>query len=259
MKIVGLVVLLIVLSLNAFADSDEEKGLAIAIKMEDYDSGWADQQAVLKMILRDAYGGESVRESRIKSLEVTDDGDKSLIVFDSPRTVKGTTFLSYSHILKPDDQWMFLPALKRVKRISSFNKSGPFLGSEFAYEDISSQEVGKYSYKFLYDDVIDGRDVYVKERYPEYKNSGYSRQIVWVDKVHYRPAKIEFYDRNNTLLKTLMYKKYRQYLDKHWRPDEMEMVNHQTGKSTLLVWENYVFQSGLSFRDFDKNSLKRTR
>lgn len=254
-----LAILLCILSLEVTAGAPEEMGLAIAIQMEKRDSGWQDETAQIKMVLRNALGDESIRENRMKSLEVEGDGDKTLIVFDSPHDIKGTAFLTYSHALKADEQWIYLPALKRVKRISSANKSGPFLGSEFAYEDISSQEVDKYTYKYLHDEVIGGRDAFVNERYPQYKHSGYTRQIVWIDKEYYQPLKIEFYDRKNALLKTLTYRGYQKYLGKYWRPTDMEVINHQTGKSTLLSWRDYVFQSGLSSRDFDKNSLKRAR
>jgi len=245
--------------MSEHAKSPEAMGLVIAMQIEKRDAGWQDMSATLQMILRNAQGQESVRDNRMKSLEVEDDGDKTLIVFDSPQDIKGTAFLTYSHSLDADEQWMYLPALKRVKRISSANKSGPFLGSEFAYEDIASQEVDKYRHVYLRDDVLEGRKVFVKERYPEYKHSGYTRQIVWVDQLMYQPLKIEFYDRKNSLLKTLTYQDYNQYLQKFWRPSLMVMVNHQTGKSTRLSWDAYEFQIGLSQRDFDSNSLKRAR
>ena len=122
---------------------------------------------------------QSRRELHISTLEVDGDGDKSLTVFDSPRDVKGTAFLSHTHATEPDEQWLYLPALKRVKRISSRNKSGSFMGSEFAYEDISSQELEKYRYKWLRDETLDDRHTVVVEYYPVYENSGYTRQIVW--------------------------------------------------------------------------------
>ena len=237
----------------------EERGLAIAIEMDKRDTGWGDQTADMRMILRNRQGDESTREIRTKVLEVEGDGDKSLTVFDSPKDVKGTAFLSYTHALTPDDQWLYLPALKRVKRISSRNKSGPFMGSEFAYEDLSSQEVEKYSYKLLREEPLDGKDTYVVERRPAYEYSGYTRSIVWIDKIIWRPLKIEYYDRKDALLKTLTFRDYKQYLDRYWRPDEMFMDNHQTGKSTLLIWNDYAFATGLSDRDFDRNSLKRAR
>ena len=133
------------------------------------------------------------------------------------------------------------------------------MGSEFAYEDLSSQEVEKYNYKYLRDEQVNGKDAFVVERYPEYQYSGYTRSIVWVDKEIWRPVKTEFYDRKNALLKTLTFRDYKQYIDRYWRPDEMFMDNHQTGKSTLLVWSNYEFNTGLTDRNFDRNSLKRAR
>jgi len=89
------------------------------------------------------------------------------------------------------------------------------------------------------------------------KKSGYTRQVVWMDKSEYRERKIDYYDRKNSLLKTLTFNDYQQYEGKFWKASEMNMVNHQTGKSTRLVWNNYRFNTGLKDRDFDRNSLKR--
>jgi len=194
-----------------------------------------------------------------RGIELLDDGDKSLIVFDDPADVKGTALLTHSHKEGSDDQWLFLPALKRTKRISSSNKSGPFVGSEFAYEDLSSQEVEKYTYKYLRDEEIDETSYFVMERYPVDKKSGYTRQVVWLDQEHYRVFKVDFYDRKKSKLKTLTSSDFQQYLDKYWRPGRMEMVNHQTGKSTVLTFSDYVFQSGLKDSDFTRNSLSKAR
>ncbi len=194
-----------------------------------------------------------------KVLEVENDGDKTLIVFDSPRDVKGTALLSFTHKDRPDDQWLYLPALKRVKRIASRNKSGPFMGSEFAYEDIGSQEVEKYTYRYLRDETLDDLPMFVIERYPVDRYSGYRRQVAWIDQQEYRPFRVDYYDRKDQLLKTLTYKGYQQYLGQYWRPREMFMQNHQTGKSTLLSWTEYRFRGGLEARDFTRNALKRAR
>jgi hypothetical protein len=247
------------LPIAAQAETPEEKGLAIAKEADRRDTGWQDQTASLKMVLRNRHGQESLRQIRNKALEIDGDGDKSLNIFDSPRDIKGTAFLSYTHALKPDEQWLYLPALKRVKRISSNNKSGPFMGSEFAYEDLTSQEVEKYHYKYIRDEVLDDRDSFVIERYPAYKHSGYTRLLTWLDKEMYQPLKVEFYDRKKTLLKTLTLADHKQYLGQYWRPSQMHMINHQTQKSTDLYWTNYRFKTGLSTRNFDRNSLKRAR
>jgi outer membrane lipoprotein-sorting protein len=252
-------ILLCLLAVGVQAETAEEKGLAIAIEADRRDSGFVDYSNNVEMILRNKQGQESIRLIRSKTLEVDGDGDKSLTIFDEPNDVKGTALLSFTHKQGPDDQWLYLPALKRVKRIASDNKSGPFMGSEFAYEDISSQEVEKYTYKFLRDDTLDGMEVFVFERYPVDKKSGYTRQIIWLDKEHYKERKIEFYDRKDTLLKTLLLTDYHQYLDRFWRAHQMYMENHQTGKSTTLIQSNYEYHTGLGERDFDTNALKRAR
>ena len=239
--------------------AEEQKGLDISMEAKKRDLGWQDSTADMLMLLRNQQGQESIREIKIKSLEVQNDGDKSLTIFNKPRDVKGTAFLSFSHPVAADDQWLFLPALKRVKRISSRNKSGPFMGSEFAFEDLSSFEVEKYTYKYLGVDEINGLTNFKVEQYPIDDNSGYTRRIVWIDTLEYRIQKIDFYDRKDSLLKTLTFSDYKQYLAKHWRADKQEMINHQNGKSTELKWSNYNFKTGLSDSDFNRNSLKRAR
>jgi len=242
-----------------FAKTPEEKGLAIAQEADKRDTGFRDSSADLKMILRNRHGDESTRTIRFRNLEVKGDGDKSLSIFDRPADVKGTAFLSFTHKVAQDDQWLYLPALRRVKRIASNNKSGPFMGSEFAYEDFTSQEVEKYTYKYLRDEEYEGMECFVLERYPVDPKSGYTRQVVWYDKKEVRPQKIDFYDRKGDPLKTLTFIDYKQYLNKFWRSHKMIMVNHQKGKSTTLQWSNYKFKSGFTARDFDKNSLSRAR
>ena len=252
-------ILLVVLSSASLAETPEERGLAIATEADRRDAGFGDYTSDVKMILRNKQGQESIREIRSKTLEMENDGDKSLTVFDHPRDVKGTALLSFTHKTGPDDQWLYLPALKRVKRIASDNKSGPFMGSEFAYEDITSQEVEKYTYKFIRDDNLNGMEVFVFERYPVDKKSGYTRQVVWMDKEKYKERRIEYYDRKYAPLKTLVLNEYNQYLDNIYRPHNMYMENHQTGKSTRILQTNFNFDVELTERDFDKNSLKRTR
>ena len=243
----------------SWAMSAQERGLEIAVEAKNRDLGWGDMTAEMEMILRNKEGQQSHRQIRMKTLEQDGDGDKSLTVFDKPLDVKGTAFLSFSHINTSDDQWLYLPALKRVKRISSRNKSGPFMGSEFAFEDLSSFEIEKYDYKYLRDEPINGLDSFVVEQYPVDKYSGYTRRVVWLDKEHYRVQRVDFYDRKDSLLKTLTFEDYNQYLDKYWRANRSIMTNHQTGKSTVLVYDGYQFQVGLKDSDFNKNSLKRAR
>ena len=241
------------------AQTAEEKGLEIALAADAYDQGFTDFTADMLMILKNRSGETSTRIIRIHTLEVEGDGDKSLSIFDEPADVKGTKMLTYSHGLEPDDQWLYLPALKKVKRISSRNKSGPFMGSTYAFEDLGSQEVEKYTYKYLRNEPCGEWECYVLERYPAYKHSGYTRQVAWIDTEGYRLVKAEFYDRKKALLKTMESSEFQQYLGHYWRPGKMNMVNHQTGKSTLLEWSNYEFKTGLTERDFRSQTLKRSQ
>jgi len=258
-KFVSSLVLLSCFGELSFAETPQEKGLAIAVESDKRNTGWQDSTADMTMTLRNKRGEESARALRVKSLEVESDGDKSMTIFDQPKDVRGTALLTFSHKTASDDQWLFLPALKRVKRIASKNKSGPFMGSEFAFEDLSSQEVEKYTYQHLRDEPCGEFTCFVVQRFPTDKNSGYTSQTAWIDQNEYRVYKIEFFDRKKSLLKTLTAVNFQQYLGQFWRPEKMAMQNHQTGKSTDLVWTNYKFKTGLEDGDFTKNSLKRAR
>ena len=132
------------------------------------------------------------------------------------------------------------------------------MGSEFAYEDLSSDEVEKYTYKFLKNEQFNGFNTAVVEQDPVDPKSGYKRRVVWynLDK-NYRLEKIEFYDRKNSLLKTLTYTDYKQYKGKHWRAGKFSMVNHQTGKETDLFFDDWDLKTGLAETDFSQNSLRR--
>ncbi len=255
MKKIVLGILAVTLGLfNLVAQSDEERGLEIAKAADNADQGFVSTIVELKMTLKNKNGQTSERSLSNRILEQTDDGDKSLIVFNSPKDVKGTATLTYTHKIGADDQWLYLPSIKRVKRISSNNKSGPFVGSEFAYEDLSSQEVEKYTYKFLKEE---GNLLYV-EQDPVDPKSGYTRRIATYNKDKgYRIEKVEFYDRKNALLKTLTYSGYKLYKDKFWRASAMNMVNHQSNKETLLEFSDYNFGADLSDDDFTQVALQR--
>lgn len=257
-KIVFVVAIFSASSLHATTVAEE--GLGIIKEAISRDSGFGDSVSEVKMVLKNAEGQESYRSLKISTLEVEGDGDKLLTYFDRPRDIKGTALLALTHLDRDDDQWLFLPAIRRVKRIQSSNKSGSFLGSEFAYEDLASEEVEKFtSYTYLRDEPCGKLSCFVVERVPANKNSGYTRQLVWIDSEHYRFMRIDYYDRRNTLLKTRTYSDYQLYLGKFWRSSDITMENHQSGKTTKLLVGNVRFQVGLSNRDFDRNSLKRAR
>jgi outer membrane lipoprotein-sorting protein len=241
----------------------EERGLVIATEADARASGWQDSTAEMEMTLVARNGDETVRRLRGSSLEVDGDGDRSLVVFDSPRDISGTAVLTYAHPDEADDQWLFLPALKRVKRIAAANQSGAFMGSELAYEDLVGDELGKFTYRWLRDAPCPAKaadlDCYVIERRPRTDTSGYRRHVVWLDATEYRPWKIDYYDRRDELLKTLTYSAYERHLDRFWRAHDMVMVNYQTGRETRLRWVEIELDTGLSDADFSPAALRRAR
>lgn len=168
----------LVLTSSVFAITNQE----VAQKSDDALSGFVDSVSVMEMKLINARGQEKIRQMSMKVLE-GEEADKSLMEFDTPADVKGTKFLSYEHINKDDDQWLYLPALKRVKRIASKNKSGAFMGSEFSYEDLSAFNVNKYTYtgdaKL---GILNDKEVYIGESVPVSKYSGYTKLISYIDK-----------------------------------------------------------------------------
>lgn len=238
------------------AQNAQQKGLAIATTQDQANNGFQSSKSDLTMVLKNRKGQESVRQLVIKKIETANDGDQSLIIFDTPKDLKGTVTLTHTHKVGSDDQWVYLPAVGRVKRIASDNKSGPFVGSEYAYEDLISSEIEKYTYKYL--GTAEGLDKV--ERVPLDKNSGYTKQIVYHNLAkNARVEKIEYYDRKGVLLKTLTGTQWKLYLGKYWKAHLANMVNHQTGKSTSLNVSVYKLNAGLSASEFTQDAMKRTR
>ena len=241
----------------------EDRGLAIARDARARKQGFGSFTASQTMVLRNRQGRESRRHLRVKVLEAAGeaegDGDRSLFVFDEPRDVRGTAFLVHAKTQGADDQWLYLPALKRVKRINSANRSGSFMGSEFAYEDMTPPEVEQFAYRYLRDEACGELTCTVVERTPRDERSGYRRQVVWQDTDELRLWKVEYYDRRDALLKTLDVSGYAQYVDRYWHAAEMSMVNHLTGKSTVLSWSEYEFGAAVTPGEFLPTGLRRAR
>jgi len=239
----------------------DQRGRVIAEEGERRDDGFGDSVVELTMILRNAEGRERLRRLTWRTLEsqTAAEGDRSLTEFHEPRDIEGTAFLSHTYIGREDDQWLYLPALKRVKRIASSNKSSAFVGSEFAYEDLLSDEVEKFDYLWLRDEACGDLVCYVIERRPRYEDSGYSKQVLWLDQSELRPYRTEFYDRRERLQKTLVFDDYRLYLDRYWRARVLTMENHQTEKTTILRFSDFRFRTGLTTRDFDPSVLQQLR
>jgi hypothetical protein len=248
--------LVVLLSNVALAQTPEEKGLELAIKSDKANAGFVGEKSEMELVLINAHGDKVTRKLLSRTQETEKDGDKSIVTFEWPADVKGTRMLTWTHKSADDDQWLFLPSIKRVKRINSSNKSGSFMGSEFAYEDLGSAEVEKYKFKFVKDDAVDGRKQWTVERVPVDERSGYSKQLMWLDHEYLQPVRIEYYDRKGELLKTADFKSY-QKLKGFWRAGEIQMVNHQTQKKSNLTWKNREMGVKHADSEFRSENLER--
>ena len=246
-----------------YAHASNEKGLAIATEVDNRDKEWGDVTVEGEMVLKNKAGNESVRKFRSTILEAANsaEGDKSIIVFSQPRDVRGTALLTHSKIEPEDDsQWIFLPAVKRVKRISSSNRTGKFVSSEFSYEDLGSEEVADNDHIWLEDAPCEhdaGLTCAAVESRPKNKRSGYSKRVSFIDMDEYRVHRIDFYNRRGDLEKILSFSDFKLYKDRYWRAQIMTMNNQQTGKSTTLSWGEYDFGQGLNDRDFTPQALPK--
>lgn len=229
--------------------------LDVAKKSYDVMAGYKSSVSKTTMILKNANDEENIRKIEISKLENIN-GDKSLINFLYPNDIKDTKLLSYEVIGGDDKQWLYLPALKRVKRISSRNKSGSFMASEFSYEDISTQNYKNYSYKGEAQNVkIDNTNYLKIERIPIDKNSGYKRQIIYIDPKTYLASFGEYYDKQDRLLKKIYFKEYKK-IDGIYRIVKIMMQNIQNNKTSILIWDEDNINQNLKEDDFSKRVLK---
>jgi uncharacterized protein len=168
--------------------------------------------------------------------------DSKLVVkFSTPPDIKGTGVLQIEHSDSADDLWVYLPALRKSRRLVANNKKDSFAGSDFSYGDITLPKVDQYRHALLRSEKIDGHDCYVVESVPATDavkaNSGYSKKITWVRTDNFVESKVEYYDLPGRLLKTQLAGRHQLVEpDKgRWFVMYREMTNHQTGHRTAIT------------------------
>lgn len=244
----------------AAAETPEAKGLRLAEEAKAQAEGYKYSTASGRMILRTASGASSERQFTTQAVEVGDGEDRGMLVFTYPPDIARTALLTIGNKSDDDDQWLYLPALKRVKRISAGGKTGSFVGSEFSYEDLSAPQIEDYTHLWLREEPCPGHAELlcdVVERRPKDEDSGYTRIVSWQDQTNYRSYYAEFYDRKDALLKTLTSYDYKLYKDRFWRASRLVMTNVVTGKSTEMIWESFDFDTPLAAEDFTTRALER--
>lgn len=215
-----------------------------------------DMQGNLTMILENSSG-----EQRVRSLKqfIKDEGkvEKKIMFFLSPADVRNTSFMNWSYTDgSNDDQWIYLPALRRTRRISSDSKSDYFMGSDFTYDDLGDRHVNEDSHKLLREETINGKACYVVESTPKEDDYMYSKTISWVMKDNFLGIKREFYDEKGKLLKTLSINNYDK-IDGFWTILGTEMHNVQRNHKTIMKFENVEYNKGIPNSKFTERSMTR--
>jgi len=215
-----------------------------------------DMTSNLTMTLINKSGKERIR--KIKQL-TKDMGDveKSIMFFQSPADVKNTSFMSWTYDSdKSDDQWIYLPTLKKVKRISSDGKSDYFMGSDFTYDDLGDRKLDDDTHQLLREEAIDGIDYYVVESISKDEDYMYSRTITWIRADNFIGLKKEFYDEDEDLLKTLKIKKFEE-ISGFLVITSSEMENVQKNHRTTMILDNVEINTGISDSKFSERMMMR--
>jgi len=213
-----------------------------------------DTQGQLTMILENKQGEQRIRKLNQYIVNMGDT-EKKIMFFVSPADVKGTSFMNWSYTGgKEDDQWIYLPALKRTKRISSGSKGDYFMGSDFTYDDLGDRHPDMDNHKLLKEETIDGRPCYVIESTPKDEDYMYSKTITWVMKDNLVGLQREFYDEDGDLLKTLTIHKFEK-INGFWTILKTEMKNVQKDHRTIIEFSNVQINQGIPSSKFTERSM----
>lgn len=255
-KFMILIWLILLIANFPMAQQAQLSGHNIMVLVDDRYTG-DDQKSTLRMTLINKRGHERVREMT-SYLKNYGKDSKSIMFFDKPADVKGTGFLSweYDNPDKDDDRWLYLPALKKVRRISGSSKNDYFMGSDFTYDDMGGRSVNEDNHILLDEEEIDGIICWVVESTPIDKDYMYSKVIRWIHKNTHIALKVEYYDKNGNLMKILTTSDIRKQ-NEIWTAFRMFMDNKQEKHQTVLEFTDIIYNTGLKDNLFKVSTLER--
>lgn len=224
-------------------------GMEIERRQDAMQSGYVGEIRSMTLTLFNAQNEQSVRKLTFTGFEGRERQEKTLLTFTYPVDMKGSSLLTHEHGEADDDQWLYLPEVRRVKRIASSNRSGSFMGSEFAYEDLVVRQLDKWDFSYVGDETIDGKDCYVVERTPKNRSSGYSKVRVWRMKDNLQELRSQYFDRKGELLKERVMEGHR-LIDGFWRVRSITVSNVQTNKKSVLSFDDVKLKLSLPERQF---------
>ncbi len=223
-----------------------------------------DSSVKLKMTLINPRGG--VRKRQVTQVTKTDPDDnrRQLIRFLSPADIAGTGFLSIEHNNRDDDNWLYLPALRKTRRIAGSDKTDSFVGSEFTYEDLDAEDLNAYKYELIASEHVDGVETWIVVAIPidpkKAKESSYSKRELWITKDHHLVIQTKYYDRQGAYVKLFKASDIRRVPGtEKWRAYHISMEDVRKGKKTVLELSDYKINTGLGGEYFSERYLKGGR
>ena len=216
-----------------------------------------DMRARITMRLVSRDGGERVREMTMTRRTVKAGGEQRyFIFFHRPPDVRDVAFLVWKYPGRDDDRWLYVPALKLVRRIAASDKHTSFVGSDFSYEDVSGREPEDDAHKLLRDDTVAGRDAWVVESVPRESGSAdFSRKLSWIDKATGLPLKEEYYDRRGDLARVFTAEELKE-VQGFWTVTRRVMKNVQSGHRSEAVLADVRYNQKLSPDLFSERALR---
>jgi len=252
-KITTIAVVLLSMIASFSAQAQDAKEIAFKVYNRDVPK---DGESDMTMTLINKKGRKRVRSLHQYFIDLGA-VEKKIMFFKSPSDVKNTSFMnwSYDNASKDDDQWLYLPALKKVKRISSSSKDNEFMGSDFTYEDMEKRSPDRDNHKFIKSEKINGEDCWVVQATPK-EEEQYSKKVAWISKSRNIPLKINFYDEDEEFLKTLTVLQAKK-VSKYWIIVKQEMKNVQKNHKTVIELTNLSVDKGLSESLFTQRQMQR--
>ena len=246
-----------------FPASAQEDGKQIMRKSQDAMT-LAGSESIARLVISDGKGNQRMRKfTSASKTDASQSVTKTIMRFLEPADVQGTSILTYDYEKKNDDMWLYMPALRKIRRIVSGEKAKNFMGSEFTNADIMKPALDEYVYKVLGSEPVDAIDCWKLEMIPATKaiadEYGYSKKIAWVAKPDYVMRKTEFFDAEGKLLKVMITAKV-QLLDeklKKYQPVDIKMENKQNGRSSGFVIERFAFNPNVKDEYFTTDYLEK--
>jgi Outer membrane lipoprotein-sorting protein len=190
----------------------------------------------IQMDLIDDRGSVSTRRLQILSMQDNTEQNRTIAVFMSPASIKNTRFLTIENSNRSDDQWIYLPTMRKTKRIASSDRESSFMGTDFTYGDMSDMQVDTDRHTLVREEMFNNRSCYVVESIPlNPVSASRSKLISWIDKEWFLPLKVEFYNKRSKELDRTAVSENITQVDGIWTPLKVTMTTHKTEHKTILT------------------------